>query len=74
MTDRGEDDVCSVAVTAFEMAAAEVTFGLHVADHGLDCRATSEFALDAAEDAALLAGDEDAARIFGVVAAVPLST
>ncbi len=72
MTDGGEDDVCSVAVTAFEMAPAEVTFALHVADDWLDCRTTPEFALDSAEDATLLAGDEDATRIGGVVAAVAL--
>ena len=57
--DCGEDDVCSVPLTAFEMATTEVTVGLHVADHGLDCRATPEFAFDGAEDAALLTGDED---------------
>ena len=54
------------------MATTEVTVGLHVADHGLDCRATSEFAFDGAEDAALLTGDEDAARVGGVVAAIAL--
>ena len=36
------------------MAAAEVAVGLHVSDHGLDRRATPQFALDDAEDAALL--------------------
>ena len=40
---------------AFEVAAAEVTFGFHVADHGLDGGATSQLALDGAEHAALLA-------------------
>ena len=72
MADSGENDVCSVTLTAFEMATTEVTVGLHVADHGLDCRATSEFAFDGAEDAALLTGDEDAARVGGVVAAIAL--
>jgi hypothetical protein len=56
VADSGEDDVCSVTLTAFEMATTEVTVGLHMADHGLDCRATSEFALDGAEDAALPLG------------------
>ena len=49
-----------------------MAFGLHVADHGLDGGAASQFAFDGAEDAALLAGDEDAARIWRVVAAVSL--
>ena len=41
VADSGEDDVCSVALTAFKVAAAEVTVGPHVADHGLqyDCHA-----------------------------------
>jgi hypothetical protein len=38
------------------MAAAEVTVSLHVSDHGLDGAAASQFALDDAEDATLLAG------------------
>src|SRR5262245_39621269 len=45
------------------MAAAKVTVGLHVSDHGLDGAAASQFALDDAKDATLLAGDEDAAWI-----------
>jgi hypothetical protein len=32
------------------MAAAEVTVGLHVSDHGLDGAAASQFALDDAEE------------------------
>ena len=32
VADSGEDDVCSVTLTAFEMATTEVTVGLHVAD------------------------------------------
>jgi hypothetical protein len=32
----GKDVVGGVAVAAFEMAAAEVTVGLHVTDHGFD--------------------------------------
>jgi hypothetical protein len=54
------------------MATTEVTVGLHVPDHGLDCRATSEFALDVTEHAALLTGDEDATLVDGVVAAIVL--
>jgi len=49
-----------------------VTFGLEVADHGLDSGSTSQFALDGAEDAAFLAGDQDAAWILRIVSAVPL--
>src|SRR6266481_6024928 len=58
--------------TTFEIAAAEVTFGLEVADYGLDGRASSQFALDDAEHAALLARDEDAAWILRIVSAVSL--
>ena len=46
--------------------------GLHVADHGLDGGATSQFAFDEAEHAALLSGDENAVWVCGVVAAVSL--
>jgi hypothetical protein len=49
-----------VAVTA------EVPIGLHVTDDGLDCRTAAELAVDHSEDAALLARDEDAARVFGL--------
>ena len=41
-------------------------------DHGLDRRATPQFALDDAEDAALLAGNEDTTGILRIVAAVSL--
>ena len=51
-----------------------MTLGFHVADHGLDGGASSQFAFDDAEDAAFLAGDEDAAPVLGVMTAVPLST
>src|SRR5262245_61891939 len=54
------------------MAAAEVTVGLHVSDHGLDGAAASQFALDDAEDAAFLAGDEDAAWIGRAVTPISL--
>jgi hypothetical protein len=60
-------------VAAFEVAAAEVTFGLHVADHRFDGGSTSQFAFDGAEDAALLPRDEDAAWILRIVAAVSLT-
>src|SRR5437763_1577373 len=56
----------------FEIAATEVTFGLHLADDGLDGGAAAQLALDDAEDAALLAGDEDATWILSIVAAVSL--
>ena len=46
--------------------------GLHVADHGLDRGATSQFAFDDVEHAALLSGDENAVWVCGVVAAVSL--
>ena len=72
MADGGECDVCGVALATLEMAAAEVAVGLHVSDHGLDRRATPQFALDDAEDAALLTRDEDATRIGCVVAAIAL--
>ena len=72
MADGGEDDVGGVAGAAFEIAAAEVTFGLQVADDGLDGGAAPQLAPDDTEDAALLARDEDAAGILRAVAAVPL--
>jgi hypothetical protein len=72
VADGGECDVCGIALAALEMAAAEVAVGLHVSDHGLDRRATPQFALDDAEDAALLTRDEDATRIGCVVAAIAL--
>ena len=70
MADGGEDDVGGIASAALEIAAAEVAFGLQVADHGLDGGSTSQLALDHSEDAALLAGDEDAAWILRVMATV----
>jgi len=51
VADSGEDDVGGIALAALEIAAAEVTVGLHVSDHGLDGTAASQFALDDAEDA-----------------------
>src|SRR5215475_7679487 len=49
-----------------------MTIRLHMSDHGLDGGAATQLAFDEAEDAALLAGDEDAVRIGGVVAAIAL--
>ena len=60
MADGGEDDVGGIALAALQVAATEVTIGFHVTDHGLDGGAASELAFDRSEDAALLAGDEDA--------------
>ena len=58
MSDSGEDGVGSVASAAFEIAAAEVTFGLEVAAQRFDGGAASQFAFDVAEHAPLLAGDK----------------
>ena len=41
-----------------------MTFSLQVSDDGLDGGAAAQLALDDTEDAALLAGDEDAAGIL----------
>ena len=70
--DCGEDGVGGITFLALEVAAAEVAIGLHVSDHGFDSGAAFELALDDAEDAALLAGDEDATGILCVVATVSL--
>ena len=70
MSDGSEDDVSGVALGALKVATAEMAVGLHVADNGFDSRAAAQFALDDAEDATLLTGDEDAARIGCVVTAV----
>ena len=61
-----------VSGATFEIAATEMAVGLHVADHGLDGGATSQFAFDDVEHAALLSGDENAVWVCGVVAAVSL--
>jgi hypothetical protein len=47
-----------------------MTLGFHVADHGLDGGASSQFAFDGAEHAALLSRDEDAAGVLRVMTAV----
>jgi hypothetical protein len=46
----GEDGIGGIAGAAFEIAAAEVAFGLHVADHGLDGGASPQFAFDDTEE------------------------
>ncbi len=74
MADGGEDDVGSISVAAFEVTAAEMAVGFHVADHGLDGGSAAELAFDQTEDPALLAGDEDASGVGGCVAAIALST
>jgi hypothetical protein len=51
-----------------------VPFGLEVTDDRLDRRSASQFALDDAEYAALLARDEDAAWMMCIVPLYPLST
>jgi hypothetical protein len=68
VADSGENGVGGIALAAFEIAAAGMTIDLHVADHGLD----AQLAFDEAGDAAPLAGDEDAVRIGGGVAAIAL--
>ena len=45
---------------ALKIATPEVTVGLHMADHGLDCGAASELTFHAAEVAAPRPRDEDA--------------
>ena len=70
VADGGEDGVCGIAIAALKVAAAEMPVGFHVADHGFDGGAPSQLALDGAEHAALLTGDEDTARICRIVAAV----
>ena len=45
MADSGEDGIGGVSGTTFEIAAAEVTLGLHVADHGFDGGSAAEFAI-----------------------------
>lgn len=49
-----------------------MSFGFEVSDDGLDGGAAAQLALGGADDAALLAGDEEAAGILRVVAAVAL--
>ena len=63
MGDGGEDGVGGVAGSSLEIAAAEMALSFHMADHGLDSGTASQFALDGAEHAAILAGDEDAVSV-----------
>ena len=72
MADGGENGVGGIALRSLEIAAAEMTLGLHVSDHGFDGGATAQLALDGTEYAALLPGDEDAVRVLRVVAAISL--
>lgn len=72
VTRCGEDCVGGVAVSALEIAAPEMSLVLHVADDGLDGRSTPQLAFDGAEDTTSLSGDEDAARVGGIVAAIAL--
>ena len=74
VSDSGEDGVCGIAGTALEVAAAEVALCLHVADQGSIGGSASQLSFDGAEDAALLARDEDAARIRASWPRYPLST
>src|SRR6516164_570364 len=55
VADGTQDDVGGIAGATSEIAAAEMTFCLHMSDHRLDCGAPSELAFNAAEDPALLA-------------------
>ena len=70
MADGGEYGVGCVPGGSFEIAAAEMALGFHMADHGLDGGAAPQFALDGTEHAALLPGDEDAMWVRRIVAAV----
>ena len=60
---RGREKDCSrpkvkmpPSVAAFERTAAKMSIALQVPDHGFDCRATAQLALDDAEDAMRLPG------------------
>jgi hypothetical protein len=72
VADGREDGIGGVSGTTFEIAATEVTHGFHVADHGLDGGASSQFAFDDAKDTALLSRNEDAARVLRIMTAVTL--
>lgn len=67
-----EDGVGGIACAAFEIAAAEMAFGLEVADHRFDRGSRPQCAFNCAEHAAFLSGDEYAAWILRVMAAVSL--
>ncbi len=63
---------CGIAGTAFEIAATEVTFGLHVADHGLDWWIGVAVRGLMAPKTPRLPRDKDAAWILRRVATVSL--
>jgi hypothetical protein len=48
-SDRGEDGVGGVADATFEIGAAEMALGLHVADHGLVSGAALQFAFNGSD-------------------------
>jgi hypothetical protein len=58
VADGGEEDVGGVAFTTLEPASTKMALVLHVSDHRLDSGAPPEFALDDAEHATLLPGEE----------------
>ena len=62
----------SVAVTALKVIAAHTVLGLHVADDRLDRGTTFHLATDRSGDAAYLAADPDAERLFVIMAAIAL--
>jgi hypothetical protein len=72
VADGGEENVGGVAGAALEVASPEMTVRLQVSDEGLDGGSAAQFALDDAEDAALLSGDEDATRVSHIVSAISL--
>lgn len=69
VSDGGEDGVCGIADAAFEVAAADATLSLEVADHRLDGGSTSQLPFDGTEHAALLTG---CGANLGVMTAVVL--
>jgi hypothetical protein len=72
VADGGENGVGGIALGSLEIAAAKMAFGFHMAYHGLDGGAAAQLALDGAEHAALLPGDEDTVRVSRIVAAISL--
>jgi hypothetical protein len=70
VADRREDGVGGIAVTAFEIAAAEVDLRPSCGRSPLRSRNPSQLTFDDAEHATLLARDEDAVRVFHIMAAV----
>ena len=68
----GEDGGCGIAGPALEVAASKMVFFLHVADEGFDGGSAAQLSFDRAEDAKVLAGDNDAVRLRRVVPATSL--